>query len=122
MTTAKNQPILIVDQDAHFREELYNFLLSAGYKKVDSAKTLTEVLEKLEESEYYVVVLDAGSHLKAACRSADSITDLSPNTRVILLVGDEDRPTPRPIAGETHEFLIKATFTRNLLYLLENGA
>ena len=113
------QPILIVDQDAHFCDELYNFLLSAGYENVDFARNLAEALEKIEESEYYVVVLDAGSHFEAGVRSADSIIGLRPKTKVVLMVGPERRPEPKPKAREGLQFLIKAMFTRNLLYLLE---
>jgi DNA-binding NtrC family response regulator len=121
MTIAKKRRLLIVDQDAHFREELNNFLLSAGYECVDSAKNFIEALEKVEKSEYYVVVLDAVSHFAAGLRSADSIMSLKPKTKVILMVGPEVRPTLKPRSGATHQFLIKATFTRDLLYLLEQN-
>jgi DNA-binding response OmpR family regulator len=57
---AKDQLILIVDLDAHFREGLYNFLLSAGYERVDSAENYRNALEKTRETEYDVVLLDAG--------------------------------------------------------------
>jgi len=112
--------ILIVDPETNSREELHNFLLSAGYRHVDSAKGLEEALQKVEESDYYVVVLNAVSHLEAGIRSADNITLLSPKTKVILLVGPEDRPVSRD--KYRGQFLIKATFSRDLLYLLEKDA
>ena len=65
------------------------------------------------------MVLDAGSHLLAGVRSADTIKGLSPKTKIILMVGPEERPEPKPHAEEERQFLIKAMFTRNLLYLLE---
>jgi len=120
MKGPNDQVILIVDPDAHFRDRLHNFLLSAGYKNVDSARSFTEALEKLEGSEYHVVVLNAVSHLEGGIRSADSITLLSPKTRVILMVGPEDRPVSRD--KDRRQFLIKATFSRDLLYLLEKDA
>jgi DNA-binding NtrC family response regulator len=119
MKTSNSEPILIVDPDTHFRSELYNFLLSAGYENVDSARSFTEALEKVEESEYYVVVLDAASHFESGVRSADSITGLSPKTKVILMVDPDDRPGPQTNNGNRRQCLIKAMFTRNLLYLIE---
>jgi DNA-binding NtrC family response regulator len=118
----KKLPILIIDQDAHFREELYNFLLSEGYENVVSVRDLTEALEKIGESEYDVVVLDASSHLEAGVRSAASITGLSPKARVILMVSPDDRSGRQTKTGERLQCLIKAMFARNLLYLLEKDA
>src|SRR5262252_3228293 len=120
MIAPEDQPILIVDPDVHFRDRLHNFLLSAGYENVDSAKSFTEALERVEESEYHIVVVNAVSNLEGGIRSADNITLLSPKTKVILMVGPEDQP----VSPDKHrrQFLIKATFTRDLLYLLEKDA
>ena len=115
----KKLPILIIDQDAHFREELYNFLLSEGYENVVSVRNVTEALEKIEETEYDVVVMDAVSQIAAGVRSVDSITGLSPKTRVILMVSPDDRTEQQTKTGERLQCLIKAMFPRNLLYLLE---
>jgi DNA-binding NtrC family response regulator len=123
MTTARNLRILIVDPDAHFREELYNFLLSAGYEIVDSAGNYEKALERIEEKVYDVTVLDAGCPLKTAIEVAHSIVSLRPETRVILMVDAEVAAGQNQKAATTgeHQFLIKATFARNLLYLLEKG-
>ena len=121
MKKAKDQLILIVDRDAHFREGLYNFLLSAGYERVDSAENYHNALEKIRETEYDVVLLD-GSPLRAGQEVADNIAVLTPKTRVILMVGAEEQPEPHePRSKVEHQYLIKATFARNLLYLLEKS-
>jgi DNA-binding NtrC family response regulator len=124
VTQAKNQLILIVDLDAHFREGLYNFLLSAGYERVDSAENYQSALEKIRETEYDVLLLDAGSPLKTGLAVADSFAASSPKARVILMVGAEERQEPMVLAEDKaeYQYLIKATFARNLLYLLEKGA
>jgi len=120
---AKDQLILIVDPDAHFREGLYNFLLSAGYERVDSAENYHNALEKIKETEYDVMLLDVGSPLRAGQEVADDIASLTPKTRVILMVGAEEQPElNEPRIEVDRQYLIKATFARNLLYLLEKSA
>jgi two-component system, response regulator YesN len=120
---AKDQLILIVDLDAHFREGLYNFLLSAGYERVDSAENYRNALEKTRETEYDVVLLDAGSSLKAGQEAADGIAASNPKAKVILMVGSQEQKEPNHEAGSKSEYqyLIKAAFARNLLYLLERS-
>jgi len=124
MTNPKNRHILIVDPDASFREGLYNFLLSAGYETVDSTENHQNALEKLRETEYDVVLLDAGSPLKAGREVAEGIAASSPKATVILMVGSQNQQEPNDEAGSEaeYEYLIKATFARNLLYLLEKNA
>lgn len=124
MKTVKNQLILIVDSDAHFRETLYNFLLSAGYEKVDSAENFKKALEKIRQLAYNVVVLDAGSPPMEGVKFAKGIVALNPTMRVILMLRAEDQQKWNESGGKAGEFqfLIKTTFTRNLLYLLEGHA
>jgi len=119
---AKDQLILIVDLDAHFREVLYNFLLSAGYERVDSAESYHNALEKTRETEYDVVLLDAGSSLKASIEAADGITASSPKAKVILMVGCQDQKLDHEARSDAeYQYLIKAAFAQNLLYLLEKS-
>jgi len=120
---AKDQLILIVDLDAHFREGLYNFLLSAGYERVDSAENYHNALEKTRETEYDVVLLDAGSSLRAGRDAADGIAGSSPKAKVILMVGSQEQKQLNHEARSSskYQYLIKAAFARNLLYLLEKS-
>jgi DNA-binding NtrC family response regulator len=121
-TEAIRNPILVVDPDALFREELYNFLLAAGYRNVDSAEDVTGALERMQESEYSMVFLAADPYMPVALRCAERITRINPKTSVILLVGPEDRAEATSHLAERVQFLVKATFTRNLLYLLDEHA
>ena len=120
---AKEQLILIVDIDAHFREGLYNFLLSAGYERVDSAENYHSALEKTKKTEYDVLLLDAVSRRRTALEAANTIVASNPKTRVILMVEPQGEEEPNDQAESKTEFqyLIKATFARNLLYLLDSG-
>jgi DNA-binding NtrC family response regulator len=120
---AKDQLILIVDLDAHFREVLYNFLLSAGYERVDSAESCHNALEKTRETEYDVVLLDAGSSPRAGLEAADSIAASSPKAKVVLMVGCQKQKELDHEAGSgaDYQYLIKAAFAQNLLYLLEKS-
>lgn len=44
--TVNRQPILIVEPNAQFREERYNFLLSDGYENVAATESLAAALIK----------------------------------------------------------------------------
>ena len=61
MKTAKSHTILIVEPDVQFREELYNFLLAAGYEQVTATDSLTTVLEHIRHAAYDVILAAAGS-------------------------------------------------------------
>jgi DNA-binding NtrC family response regulator len=116
-----NQAILIVDPDMNFREELYNFLLSAGYQHVDSAVSFTDALERLRESEYEIVVTDAGSPFVDAVRFARSVSEIEPAARVIFMIRADDQQewNRRARSATEFQFVIKPDFQRSLLYVLE---
>ncbi|MCI0393243.1 MAG: response regulator [Acidobacteria bacterium] len=117
---AKQQSILIIEPSGQFREELYNFLLSAGYENVTATDSLAAALDKIGQSAYDVVFLDAGSPKSGGLELAIDLVRSSPKTKIILMIKDEDQQAWSQVAaqvGEVH-FLIKTTFARNLLYLL----
>jgi DNA-binding NtrC family response regulator len=116
-----SQSILIVDTDAQFREGLHNFLLAAGYENVDAVKSFDKALEKIDESEYDVVVSDAGSHFMEGFAFADGIVRDKPDVKLILMIEVKDQQQWAEKAGSKgFRFLIKPTFPQNLLYLLQN--
>lgn len=121
MQKFERESILIVDSDAQFREGLYNFLLAAGYKEVDAAKTFDTALEKIKESGYDVVVSDAGSRFREGMSFAELVLKQNPEMKLILMIKLEDQQEWEEKAGATgFRILIKPTFPRNLLYLLQN--
>ena len=124
MKTATHQSILIVEPDAQFREELYNFLLAAGYETVTAVDTLAIVLDNIRLSAYDVVLADAGSPGGDELQLAKDLGQLNVKTKIILMIEAEDQEVWNQIAAQTAgaSFLIKNTFARNLLYLLMNRA
>ncbi len=121
METANHQSILIIEPNRQLREEIVNFLLSAGYKEVAAADSLTAALDKIRQSAYDVAVADASEPFNAGPQFATDLARFSPNTRIIFLVNAEDQQSWDQIAAQPVEvrFLIKTDFARNLLYLLE---
>jgi DNA-binding NarL/FixJ family response regulator len=114
------QSILIIEPDAQFREELYNFLLSAGYEKIEETDSFADALDKIVRSTYAVVVADAGEPLDSGLQFAADLVRLSPQTKIILMIDPEDQPAWDRIVAPPVEvqILIKTGFARNLLYLL----
>ena len=121
MSASINKVILIVEPDSNFREELYNFLLSAGYENVDSVESFEQSFKRMEESKYDVVISDASGRSTDGLSFARAVTRIRPNSEVILMISPEMQQEWNGQARNTGEFqcVIKTTFARNLLYLLE---
>jgi len=124
MKTAKSHPILIIEPDVQFREELYNFLLSDGYEHVTATDMLTNVLEQICHVAYDVILLDAGVPWGSALQVADSLATLSPTTKIILMINAADQDAWQQCAAQVIgvHFLLKMTFAHNVLYLLADCA
>jgi len=123
METARRQSILIIEPNEQLREEIFNFLLSAGYEEVAAADSLTAALDKINQSGHQIIVADAGKPLTAGLQFATDLASLSHSPRIIFMINAEDQQTWDQIAAQSDEirFLIKTDFARNLLYLLEEN-
>lgn len=121
MNAAKRQPILIIEPNEQLREEVFNFLLSAGYEKTERAESLEEALDKIRQSPYEVVVADASAPLTNGLQFATELIGIIPNARIIFMIDAEAQQPWDRIAAQSVDirFLIKTDFGRNLLYLLE---
>jgi DNA-binding NarL/FixJ family response regulator len=122
METVTRQSILIIEPNTSFREELYNFLLSAGYQHIEETDGFASAaIERIARSSYGAILVDAGVPLAAGLQFATDLAKLSPNTRIVLMIDPEDQPAWDRIAAPPVEvqFLIKTDIARNLLYLLE---
>ena len=121
MKSVNRQSILIVEPNGQIREEIFNFLLSAGYEKTEEADSLEAALDKIRQSAYEIVVADAGAHPAAGLQFATHLARVRPNARIIFMINAEDQQPWDQIAAQSVEvrFLIKTDFLRNLLYLLE---
>ena len=124
MKTATHQSILIVEPDVQFREELYNFLLAAGYETVTAIDTLAIILDNIRLSAYDIVLADAGSPWGNELQLAKDLGKLNVKTKIILMIEAEDQEVWNQIAAQVvgASFLIKDTFAWNLLYLLMHRA
>jgi len=124
MSAANRQRILIIEPNAQLREEIVNFLLSAGYEDVETAESLPAALDKIRQSEYEVTVADAGKPLNIGLQFAADLASLKPCARIIFLINAEDQQSWDQIVVQSAgvRFLIKTDFARNLLYLLEESA
>ena len=120
MKTAKSHPILIIEPDAQFREELYNFLLAAGYEQVTATDSVTTVLESIRQAAYDVILAAAGAPGDGGLQVAQDIAALSPTTKTILMINAEDQDSwqQRAVHIVSVHFLLKLTFAHNVLYLL----
>src|SRR5262245_35462722 len=121
MSAANRQRILIIEPNAQLREAVVNFLLSAGYEDVEAADSLPAALDKIRQSEYEVIVADAGEPLNTGLQFATDLASLKPGARIIFMINAEDQQSWDQIAAQSAgvRFLIKNDFARNLLYLLE---
>jgi DNA-binding NtrC family response regulator len=124
MKTAKSHTILIIEPDAQFREELFNFLLAAGYGQVTAIDSLTTVLESIRHAAYDVILAAAAAPGAGGLQVAQDIAALSPTTKTILMINAEDQDAWQQRAAHIVgvHFLLKLTFAHNVLYLLADCA
>jgi len=123
MEIARRQSILIIEPNAQIREEIVNFLLSAGYEDVTATDSLFAALDKIRRSEYEITVADAGRPLTTGLQFAADLASLKPEAKIIFMINAEDQQSWDQIAAQSVgvRFLIKTDFARNLLYLLEES-
>ena len=71
---------------------------------------------------YDVILADAGVPWGSGLPVAESITTLSPTTKIILMINAEDQQAWNRLTVQAvgMHFLIKSTLARNVLYLLED--
>jgi DNA-binding NtrC family response regulator len=123
MEAVSRQSILIIEPNEQLREEVFNFLLSAGYGKTEKADSLEAALDKIRQSAYEVVVASLGEPLTAGLRFAADVAGIIPGARIIFMIDAENQQSWDQIAAQSGDirFLIKTDFARNLLYLLEES-
>jgi len=124
MNESNRQPILIIEPNEQLREEIFNFLLSAGYEEVASTDSLPAALNNISQSKYQVTLADAGKALTTGLQFAADLARISPDTRIIFMIDAEDQQSWGQIVAQSDKvrFLIKSDFARNLLYLLEENS
>src|SRR5262245_28902687 len=101
MNAANRQSILIIEPNEQLREEIVNFLLSAGYEEVAATDSLPAALDKIRQSEYDITVADAGKPLTAGLQFAADLTGISPGGRIIFMIDAEDQRSWDQIAAQS---------------------
>jgi DNA-binding NarL/FixJ family response regulator len=125
MGTTKRLSILIIEPSAPFREELCNFLFSAGYERVEAADDWPDILDdafdKACQPAYDVIIADASSPAVRGVERAQSLAQFHPGMKIILMIGVEEQQIWSRLTASSSgvHFLLKTTFAQNLLYLLE---
>jgi DNA-binding response OmpR family regulator len=124
MEAVSRLSILIIEPNEQLREEIFNFLLSAGYENTEETDSVAAALDKIRHSPYKTIVADAGALLAVGPGFVTDLAKLSLGARLILMINAEDQRSWDQIAAQSVgvRFLIKTDFARNLLYLLEEGA
>lgn len=113
--------ILVCDNDPDFREELRNFLLTAGCPQVEVVSTAREALARLRRESYRCVLVGISRSHSVARRLATVVQRRQPGTKVILIVGASDASF---IRDSSFVYLIRERAFSSLLELLtdERGA
>jgi DNA-binding response OmpR family regulator len=124
MEAVSRQSILIIEPNEQLREEIFNFLLSAGYENTEETDSVAAALDKIRHSPYKIIVADAGALRTVGPGFAADLARMSLGARLILMINAEDQQSWDQISAQSvgSRFLIKTDFARNLLYLLEEGA
>jgi len=99
--------ILVYDRDTQFREALRNFLLTAGYSRVEVVATGRDALALLRHERYRFVLVGLSQPLSRARRLADVVRVLQPDATVVFLVDAADAP---------------AVEDTSLVYVIKEGA
>src|SRR5262245_37493642 len=81
--------LIVCDCDLLFREGLRNFLLAAGYSRVDVAATVREALSKLRRESYRYILIGLARPSKKQ-RLAIVARRRQPGATVLLLVDAND--------------------------------
>src|SRR5262245_61936644 len=83
--------LIACDRDPLFREALRNFLLTAGYIRVDVAETVSDALARIRFETFRFVLIGLGSPL-AKRRLAMVTRHRQPDAKIFILVNADSVP------------------------------
>lgn len=107
--------ILICDCDILFREALRNFLLAAGYSRVEVAATARDALAKLRRERYGYILIGVSQPFSRGQRLAAIVQWRQPKAKILILVSADDQPL---IQDTSFDYVIKEYVFSNLLELM----
>jgi len=109
--------ILVCDRDNLFRETLQNFLLAAGYTRVEVVATMREARAKLRRENYGCVVIGMTAPPFSRRQQLATITQLrQPQARVVILVQAAEQHL---IQDHRFDYAVKEYAFSTLLELLK---
>jgi CheY-like chemotaxis protein len=115
--------VLIVDDDARFRELARRMLTSWGYHPESEAGSVAEALQRVNESRPDIALVDIGLPDGTGLELSTLLTCSPSQIRVVLVSSDSDATTAREAtaAGAT-AFLPKTDLSSVVLHsILEDG-
>lgn len=115
--------LLVAIADRPFREELHNFLLSAGFDDVVLAGETRELAPAVERQSFDAVIV-GGSQSDVDAATVRRLSLAAPGIPIVVLIEPDDRAKWAVAStGENRVVcLLKDSFTRNLLSLLREGS
>jgi DNA-binding NtrC family response regulator len=111
--------ILICERDTLFREALRNFLLAAGYARVEAVATVREALAKLRRESYRCILVGLSRPLLNKQRLARVAQQRQPGAKVLFLVSANDVLS---IKDASTDYVMKERAFSILLELLTQSA
>jgi len=84
------QAILVCDRDAAFREALRNYLLAAGYARVEAVGTIRDALGMLRRGRYRCILIGLSRPGPSAERLARVARRRQPGASVLYLIDAAD--------------------------------
>lgn len=107
--------VLICDRDIAFCEALKNFLLAAGYCRVDAVASAREALPNLRRFGYGCVLIGLSQPFSRGLRLAGIAKRRQRDARILFLLDAKDQPL---IRDASRDCLIKEYVFSNLLELM----
>lgn len=85
----KDKRILIVDRDTDFVNELTNYLLTAGYRNIESLDSYASALRRIKQNHFDIVLMDIFTSNMEGLDYAQKIKHLKPETKIFLMIEPE---------------------------------
>jgi len=112
-----SQKVLVVDDDTSVRESLRKVLVDAGYEVALAANDL-EALEKFENGDIDLLLLDLGLPIKNGWDAFERITSEAPVLPIIIITG-QSNPHDTAVAAGVGAIMEKPLEVTDLLDMMQ---
>lgn len=120
---SKQMTILVVDAEQAFRDSIANLLLACGVETFEMASNIEEAGERISETVFDIIFVDLFMPQMTGARFAQEILKRMPETKIILLIEDEQLPLldSAEMAKLELPTILKSFVSRDLPLLLSEG-